>query len=172
MRKFGSRVSLEIAIAVLLTIAAVIILIIGFSSATGQQKGELSVSNAWARPTVGKQATGVIYLTIENRGAVADTLTGVRTKVAATAMLHKTLKEGGVMRMRHVHGGIAVAPGSTVKLEPAGLHIMLMEVTAPLKKGQSFPATLIFEKSGEIEVAVTVNIVPPDQADERGSHTQ
>ena len=87
-------------------------------------------------------------------------------------MLHETTNEGGVMRMRHVHGGIEVAPNATLTLAPAGYHIMLMKLKAPLTKGQTFPVTLVFEKAGEIETPVTVNIMPPDQAAERGSHNQ
>jgi len=62
------------------------------------------------------------------------------------------------MRMRPVEA-ISVTPGSTTKLEPSGLHVMLLNLKAPLKVGDRFPLTLTFEKAGSVSVEVTVEPV-------------
>jgi len=43
-----------------------------------------------------------------------------------------------------------------VSLNPMGLHVWLVDLTQPLKAGQSFPLTLKFEKAGERQVTVSV----------------
>jgi periplasmic copper chaperone A len=57
--------------------------------------------------------------------------------------------------MREVDA-IDVPAGGKVKLEPGGLHIMLVGLKAPLAAGSSFPLTLKFEKAGELKVEVKV----------------
>jgi len=43
-----------------------------------------------------------------------------------------------------------------VSLSPGGHHIMLMQLAHPLKRGDSFPLTLIFEKAGPIQITVAI----------------
>ena len=52
--------------------------------------GDLVVENAWSRATVGMGGTGVIYMTIKNKGALGDRLVGVSSSVARVAEVHET----------------------------------------------------------------------------------
>jgi copper(I)-binding protein len=66
------------------------------------------------------------------------------------------------MKMRAVEGGyIEVPAGGEAELKPGGLHIMLIRLAEPLENGTTFPLTLNFEKSGEIEIEVPVAEGPP-----------
>jgi copper(I)-binding protein len=67
---------------------------------------------------------------------------------------------GGQMSMQPV-SQIDISAGKTVKLEPGGYHIMLMDLKAPLTKGQTFPITLTFSKAGEKTVTATVSDTAP-----------
>lgn len=118
--------------------------------------GELIVDHPWARASIGQARNGAAYLVVNNGGEAADTLLRVETPVAERAELHSHSMEDGVMKMRPVEGGIEVAPGSPTVLKPAGLHIMLFGLEAPLMEGERFAMTLIFEKAGEIEVEVAI----------------
>ena len=62
----------------------------------------------------------------------------------------------GVMQMREV-GTIELPAGETVTLAPGGLHIMLIELAAPLETDQTFDLTLDFETADDLVVAVTVS---------------
>ena len=75
------------------------------------------------------------------------------------------------MKMRPVEA-IEVHPGTPTVLKPGGLHVMLMGLAAPLKKGQRVPLTLTFEKAGSIEVEAMVQGVASMQPghDEGGHH--
>jgi copper(I)-binding protein len=114
----------------------------------------VGVSDAWSRATVTTAAPGVAYLTITDTGA-ADSVTGVSTPIAASASLHQSTTEGGVMRMTPVPA-LPIAAGGTVTLAPGGYHIMLEGLTQALKAGDQFPLTLTFEHAGPITTMVTV----------------
>lgn len=118
--------------------------------------GELVVSAPWARATPGGIKVGAAYLTLTNRGAKPDRLLGAQTSVAERVELHTTVTENGMMRMRAVDS-VAVAPGQTVRFEPAtGLHLMLINLAAPLQQGGTFTLQLTFEQGGKIEVPVAI----------------
>jgi periplasmic copper chaperone A len=115
--------------------------------------GSLEVKDAWARATPAKAANGAVYLTIES--AVPDRLTGASTPVAGKAELHRMTMQGNVMRMRQI-AGIDLPAGQPVTLKPGGLHIMLLGLKQPLKKGDKFPLTLDFAKAGAQTVDVSI----------------
>jgi copper(I)-binding protein len=117
--------------------------------------GSLVVSDPWARASAGKAKTGAAYLRIDNRGRVVDRLIGAATPAAKKAHLHHTVMEAGIMRMRPVTG-VDINPGQRTELKPGGLHMMLMDLKAPLEESDTVPLTLTFEKAGSIEVRVQV----------------
>jgi copper(I)-binding protein len=43
-----------------------------------------------------------------------------------------------------------------VKVEPGGIHLMLVDLTQPLLTGSRFPLTLTFRDAGKLEVQVKV----------------
>ncbi|HEX9770459.1 MAG TPA: copper chaperone PCu(A)C [Kiloniellales bacterium] len=132
------------------------------------QQGGLRVHEPWARATIGVGKTAAAYLTVINQGTVADRLIGIATPVAESAMLHTSVMgEDGVMKMRPV-AAIEVPAGGEVKLEPGGLHIMLMGVHEPLKAGKHFPLTLSFERAGEFEVTVPIADIAAVSSDHGG----
>lgn len=122
------------------------------------KKAGVKVSQAWARATTPRARTGAAYVTLENSGSGSDTLVSVSTPVAGRADLHTTIKDGDIMRMRAVER-IEVGPKAMVALQPGGVHIMLMDLKQPLKKGATFPMTLVFEKAGETTVEVAVQSI-------------
>ncbi len=120
------------------------------------QAGDLFIDHPWARATIGRTPNGSAYLTIHNRGETADRLIGVAVENAEKAELHQHIRDGDVMRMRPVTGGLPLAAGGRVAFAPGGYHIMLFGLTSPLIEGESFPMRLSFEKAGEVEVTVKI----------------
>ena len=82
----------------------------------------------------------------------------VRTARARKAELHTHIHDQGIMRMRLV-ARITVPAGAAATLKPGGDHVMLMGLTAPLKKGDTLSLTLVFEHAGEIAVAVPIGAI-------------
>ena len=113
----------------------------------------IQIEHVWSR-AMPAGATGVVYLTVTNHGP-PDTLTGVASPVAASAGLHETIDDHGVMKMRPVTS-LPVASGKSLTLAPGGYHIMLMGLRQALVTGTSFPVTLTFAKAGTVTVTATV----------------
>ena len=116
----------------------------------------ISVEDAWARASVGPQASSAAYFTIRNEGG-ADALLAV-TSPAAVASLHSTTMDNGVMRMRPLDR-LDIPANATVQLKPGGTHVMLMAVRIPLSAGSTIPLDLKFEHSGDRHVTAAVK--PP-----------
>jgi len=115
----------------------------------------IAVSDAWARATPKGATTGAAYVTVSNHGAGADRLVGASTPVADKAQLHTMIDDNGVMKMRPV-ASTEVKPGAPLTLKPGGYHLMLMDLTQPLKEGDHFPLVLDFAKAGKVETEVKV----------------
>lgn len=120
--------------------------------------GELKIGHPWARATPGVVKNGAAYLTVTNTGKQADRLLAASTDAADHAELHTHLQENGVMKMRQI-ADIPLEAGATVKLQPGGLHIMLMGLKQPLKEGDRVPLTLRFDQAGEVKVELHVDKV-------------
>jgi len=128
----------------------------------------VKVEQAWARPTVQGQQGGGGFLRIVG-GAMPDKLLGARADVAGRVEVHTMEMQGDVMRMREI-GSLEVPAGKTVELKPGGLHLMFLDLKAPLANGSSFPLTLRFEKAGEVKVNVQVQSRAPDGSSASTDH--
>jgi periplasmic copper chaperone A len=111
-----------------------------------------------ARATVPGAKTGVVFFTISNAGNTTDRLLRVSTPVAASVALHQMAVDEGMMKMRAVPS-IELRPGARLELRPAGYHLMLLDLKQPLKVGEKFPVTLIFERAGGVTVPVQVEAI-------------
>ena len=130
--------------------------------------GDVMIVHPFATPSLPGTTTGAAYITaLENGGARADKLVGASTPAAARVEIHTmSVDAQGVMRMREVDG-ISLAPKAKVQMKPgAGLHLMLIDLKAPLKEGTSFAMTLQFERAGSVEVNVVVQKPKPADAPE------
>jgi len=111
------------------------------------------VTDAYAAEPVSRE-TGAVYLTIENRAEVADTLTGAWTPIASMAHLHRMGGSGGMqMRTQDV---AEIPAGGRLRLRPGDLHLMLMTITAMPHVGDTIDLTLEFRHAGAVTVRVPV----------------
>jgi len=131
--------------------------------------GDLVISQAWSRATPGGAKVAGGYLTIENKGTVADRLVSVSADIAGKAEVHEMAVDNGVMKMRQLDKGLLIEPGKTVKFAPGGYHLMLQELKGPFKQGDKVPVTLQFEKAGKVAVSLEVQAVGA-QAPGGGGH--
>jgi hypothetical protein len=113
------------------------------------------------------------YLTITG-GAAGDRLVGAASPVAARMELHEMAMVDNMMTMRPVPA-IDVPAGGTVELKRGGLHLMFIDLKAPLTDGQLVPVTLTFEKAGPMEVQLKVTPAPKGkdgkETDEHAGHS-
>jgi len=130
--------------------------------------GDLRLAAPWARATAPAAMNGAAFLTLDNGGAT-DRLVAATADVSRVVELHTHVREGEVMRMRKVDA-IEVTGGTTTRLEPGGLHIMLIGLHKPLAEGQRFPLTLTFANAGNVVVDVTVKAIGATDPGSQGGH--
>jgi copper(I)-binding protein len=95
------------------------------------------------------------YLTLRNVSSNPVTVTGLQSPIAGHAMIHETTVQNGQTRMRP-HEQLVVAPGTTVKFEPGGLHVMLHDLKQPLTVGQAVPLVITLAGGGTLQVNAVV----------------
>ena len=140
----------------LLALALALGLATGAASALAQEKaGDIVIESPWARATPKGAEVGGGYLTIENKGAAPDRLTG-GTADFAKVEIHQTTSENGVSKMREIKDGLAIPAHGSVVLSPGGAHLMFTHLTHPLIMGGNVKATLNFEHAGPVEVEFSV----------------
>ncbi len=149
--KTPMRMLLPAAIALALTAAAAI----SFARGEESRTGDLAIVSAWARATPPGASVGAAYLTIENRGAADDRLVGAESPAARSITMHQTIEENGVSAMRPIENAPIFA-GGRLEMAPAGGHLMLTGLAAPLKQGATIPMTLTFEKAGAVTIEVEI----------------
>lgn len=115
---------------------------------------EVTVKDAWIRGVVpGQHATGAFMQLTSS----ADTaLVSVATPAAKTSEIHNMVLDNGVMRMRAM-SSLPLSAGKTVDLKPGGYHVMLLDLTEPLKEGTTVPLTLTFSDAAGKRSTQTVN---------------
>jgi uncharacterized protein YcnI/copper(I)-binding protein len=117
--------------------------------------GDLTISGAVARASIGNSPTSAVYMTITTAG-VPDRLVAVASPAAQAVELHRSLEEGGVAKMQPVES-VPVAPDAPAELAPGGYHVMLIGLADRLEDGTTVPVTLTFENAGEITLDVPVS---------------
>lgn len=115
---------------------------------------KIIIQDSWVR-AANEGANSAAYLTVFNGTATADTLLGVNTKIAKMAGIHQTYRDNGMAGMKEA-GAIIIQPDSSFVLKPGGYHIMLMNLTKTLAKGDSIQITLNFAVTGEKQVMVPI----------------
>lgn len=117
--------------------------------------GSIVVSDAWTRPTAAGMPMGVAYFVVRNAGALPDAIVAARTPAAARVEFHQTTLSGGMARMRPMQE-IAVPARGSVAVSPGGVHLMLVDLVAPLEIGARVPLVLTFRTAGAVEILLTV----------------
>ena len=135
--------------------AAVGMALCGSAMAQNASVGSIKVENAYTRATAPGQQVAGGFLKIENKGS-ADQLVSASSPAAGEVQLHEMAMDGNVMKMRQVKD-IPVPANGSVELKPGGLHLMFMNIKAPLAAGETVPVKLKFAKAGEVEVRMPVN---------------
>ena len=72
--------------------------------------------------------------------------------------IHTTEMVDDVAKMVHLEDGLVIPAGESHALERGGDHIMFMGLKAPFKADGEVPVTLVFEKAGEIELVIPVDL--------------
>ncbi len=99
---------------------------------------------------------GAVYLTILNGTAQPVQLVSAQSDNAAQVTFHETINDNGIMRMVQAEAGFAIDPGASLVFAQGSKHLMLEQLQAPLRAGESFSLTLTFDNGASIVLTVPV----------------
>ena len=128
-------------------------------TATASFADGIMIHDAYAR-SAGKMAkAGAAFFMIKNETYWDDRLIDVKSTAAKKVELHTHVDQGGgVMKMVHVEDGFAIPAGGMHMLKRGGDHVMFMGLNSAWEQGDLLPLTLVFEKAGEIDLDVQVDL--------------
>lgn len=125
------------------------------SSAATASAEDVSVVDAWVKAA--DEGMSAAFGEIRNAGTADATLASVTTPASSMVELHETTADAsGQMVMREKEGGFTIPAGGTHLLEPGGDHIMLMELSAPLRPGEEVELELTFDDGSSLTVSAPV----------------
>lgn len=134
-----------------ITVSAVIF-VSGNSFAANEH---LMVHEPWVReaPPNAKMMAG--YFTIMNFSGKDKEIVGASSAQFEKVELHKSVEEGGMAKMI-AQKSVTVPKQGTVKFQPGGLHLMLVNPKKALKAGDKVSITLKFAKGGDLKMTAEV----------------
>ena len=118
----------------------------------------IEIEDPYARSASDMAKSGAGFMMIRNTGTTDDRLIAASAPIAQRVELHTHMENAdGLMMMMEVEEGFVIPAGGMAKLARGGDHVMLMGLTEPMKQGDSFPLTLVFETAGEMTFDITVD---------------
>lgn len=115
-------------------LCAGLLALLSASAAVGAEPCAPVIESPWVRAAPPGAASLAGYLVLRNPCDAAVEVVDVESKDFGMPMIHRTVEEGGVSRMRPA-GRVVLAPGETLRFAPGGLHLMLMRPLRPLAEG-------------------------------------
>lgn len=110
----------------------------------------ISVQQPQIVATNGQQPTA-IYMTLTNSSNETVNLSIVQSEANARLEMHG-MQEGKMVPVSQ----IAIPAHGKTTLQYGGAHIMVFDLTAPLRVGQTFPLTLLFDDGEVLNVQAKV----------------
>lgn len=118
----------------------------------------VQVQEPYVRAVPPGQANSAAFMKLTNTGQEDHALVKGRSNAAKVVELHTHRMEDGMMKMRRVDK-IDLPAGETVRLQPGGLHVMLIGLQEPLSPGDEVQLTLHFEDGSRSSLSVPVKSV-------------
>lgn len=128
--------------------------------------GDITIEHPWARATPPKAVNAGGFMQLTSKAG--DQLIAASSDIAEKTEIHEMKMVDGVMKMRPVAAGLALAPNQALKLAPGSYHIMFIGIKQPFKEGDQFPVTLTFAKAGKATVNIKVQAMTDMAAPQHG----
>jgi len=126
------------------------------TASQAKQNGDVvAIMNAWVREAHADAKINAGYMTLVNVDSEEVALVKVESEAFESIEVHEMTRVDGFMKMREVTDMVIPAQGQ-VRLEPGGMHLMMMGPREHLTKGQEVVTTLTFRSGKQQTVSVKV----------------
>lgn len=115
---------------------------------------KITIRDPWVSVPVGKQQMTAGFLTLRNDGA-DNALVAASCDAVKNLELHEMKESGGRMRMEML-AEIELPAGEEVRLQPGGLHLMMIGFTRPIREGDVLSVRLRFADGSTADVKMPV----------------
>lgn len=132
-----------------------VIFLIAVLLVPGMALAELSVTNGWVTRPVAGVGNSAGYMQLTNTGHESLQIVAVHCEMAMHCHLHQVIHDHGIVRMKGV-SEIVVLPNTTVKLEPGGLHVMVMGITEEFRHAKILPVELETQTGSRVRVELQI----------------
>jgi copper(I)-binding protein len=124
-------------------------------------QSSINVTNGWVRETPPGARNAAAFLTLNNTGSTARTITDVQcqTTVAARCEVHEHIHNNGAMRMQKVLTPLNIPANGKLLFAPGGYHVMLLELTKPLLAGTTVELVFVFDDQSTYQAQLPVKPV-------------
>ena len=152
-------------------LAALLGAMVSFGAEAGETAADaVEVLDAYVREVPPVSTTSAAFMTLRNTGTEDHAVVTARSPAAEIVELHTHIMgDDGMHRMREVEKVEIPAGGETV-LQPGGLHVMLINLAAPLKAGETVELTLVYDDGSEETLAAGVKTVESTLMMHQGGH--
>lgn len=132
----------------------------------------LMAHEPWSRPLAPGATVAAGYMHLMNHTTAPETLVAARAEGVGRVEIHDMAEVDGVMQMRPVEGGVAVAVDGMAAFQPGGKHLMFMDVSRTWAEGETVPVTLVFASGREavVDFAITASKGEGDDGHDHGDH--
>lgn len=117
--------------------------------------GDIVIQNAWIPEAPPTAKVLACYLTIENHSKAAVMLESAASDDFGAIEIHASEMHDGMMHMRKEHH-LHIGADSSLKLEPGGYHLMLMDKKRTLKAGDHVDIELRFSNDESMHIEAEV----------------
>jgi periplasmic copper chaperone A len=116
------------------------------------------VDGAYARAVPPGQPNSAAFMVLHNTANTAHSLVSAESSVANVVELHTHVMEGDMMLMRQIDK-IDLPAGGDVRLQPGGLHVMLIGLHQGLAPKDQVPLTLIYDDGSRQSLQLPVRAI-------------
>ena len=132
-------------------------------------EADIKITDAWVRSAPPTLKVHGAYFTLHNSGTTDIEITSIESPAYEFGELHISKVENGVAVMQKLVN-IKVKSGKMLKLEPGGLHTMLINPKKPLGLGDKIPLILKLANGKTFSFEAEVKSGKKMMQDHRGSH--
>ncbi len=140
-----------IRVRVMFTLVALMVV----AAACSSTSDAVTIDDPWGRPSPTSTGNAAFYMAVTG-GETDDRIASASSPSCGVTELHETTMQDGVMSMQEQTEGIPIPAGSTVMLEPGGLHVMCIGVQKALVAGEMVNVQLEFENAGAVTVQAEI----------------
>ncbi len=123
----------------------------------------IRVDSAWVRAAPPGATMLAGYMTLHNTGKNSLSFEWAQSDAFGMVELHRSMTVNGMETMRPA-GAQTIAAGGDLRIEPGGLHLMLMDAKRALKVGDVVRFRLHFADGGFVDVSAPVSAQAPSPA--------